>query len=579
MQTGAINLMSDETRSFFNQYKYIIISGAVGIFLLIIAYMMFYQKVYTLDESISYPSQMIPAEAYYYIEFKDPQNTKSIINKTKFGQILKSNSAYQNFFSSYDFNKFLESAYFLGIKLNEIITYEDLIQMSGGGSGMAYLPDGSYLFVAKLNPASRIGAEIVNTFNKPDELTEVQKVPEKIQTTETEGENQEEQAVANNSYRETTKEQVAQESNIQITTYKKGKGEMFMALLGDYIFLSTSRKTLLESLDLAGNANGASVFAMDKMAQAIKEYKTENSHILLYLRADNNTTAPFMKLFSPEMTAMIGVVQFDEKSPLQGKLYLSGIRKEKSKTGQEDFTKILPRDVPIAFFSQNFQFSTYYDNLKDSESNNLPYKAGLKQLFQAAGLNEKTAFGSEAGIGMLFHGFTGYGKRIYPEATILYRDEDKSATLFQSIFKKGSGTNASVEKLNYTYYGRAGLKYTPSVYNGENSQVIVSTSRNSMEEVLSASSGNRPVVADFEQIDKKKLGQYGEHLVLNLPELRDTFFDFLNYGADNSGEYSQKTIENDLIPLWEPLNDYSLFHMAVHTNTGNGDADGEFYLN
>ena len=52
------------------------------------------------------------------------------------------------------------------------------------------------------------------------------------------------------------------------------------------------------------------------------------------------------------------------------------------------------------------------------------------------------------------------------------------------------------------------------------------------------------------------------HAVLHIPSFLNDISSFAMYGAMKSGEYTEKTVQSDILSLFKPFGKYEYFHVA-----------------
>ncbi len=108
----------------------------------------------------------------------------------------------------------------------------------------------------------------------------------------------------------------------------------------------------------------------------------------------------------------------------------------------------------------------------------------------------------------------------------------------------------------------AGNQYSPSYYESKD-WTIFSSAPEETEKYISSSKGNIRTIGDAKSFSL--IGSDASrpnHFLIHIPSFLNAVSDFALYGAMKRGEYTEKTVNNDILPLFDPFKKYEYFHIA-----------------
>lgn len=538
--------------------RYLIAGGIVTLFIIGTLFLFFKENL-LIHKNISRSVDMVPENAIVYAEVKDISRLQSIYKESDISKDIFRNRSWQNLTSNFATGMFNTILYFLGIKSGEPGNYTNLISLIDGNSGFALFPDQSWLSITKADLKSKIGAGIVQAF-KAERIKVEPKKEKSVQENSKNDKNTPAQ------FSDVIEEEIVPIGNLEASKINAHGESIYFLLVSDYLFVSNNLNTLKKSLKIATLGSGGlkSKKGFDKI---LKEYESSETDILLFFDNKNIVIAPFMNHISKsEGTAV--TINFNPH--LNGKIFHVGISGEnnakdnkKINTKTMPWENIIPADFTVAYISSNRNLSEFIKSIQNLHETWEPFKANFAQFIMAV-QPEKEELHKSGSFALVAHDFRKSNESIVPDFSLLYNTEHPSTALLKAVFKSAPETTKSFQNLKYSVMNnRQESYYSPSHMYRQNIQFQSSYFR-IMEEYIATLGGRKSSVSDistFRQLGNNAKGDH--HIILNIPKLINNIILFYEYGAENHPEYTSKTIEQDIIPLFQPFSRFNYFHAVI----------------
>lgn len=517
---------------------------------------------YTLHPTVKHGIHVIPDDAVYYLEIRNPQEFANRIRASALGAAIRGSSAWQKLAGTPEFKKLLNVLYFIELKSGIAIEPAELPSLFGGSAGIAKMADGSMLIAARTNLKSRLGVGLYSAFK--GERVELGKEPAKKERRKTETGPNGENVVSPEDYEDLYAEERISFENLPASRINVMDGFVYLVMLDDFLFISDSAETLKRSL-AAATKPGGSLKAMPGMDAALAAMDARGE-ALLYAHAEKSIAAPLLRN-TVNGRGIALVLYLPDGAPARGDIYTidpAGSRQDGSGRKGPEWQKSIPSDCALAFFSRELGPLRALERISsfDEEWKNL--KNNSREFFSAAKIDPSQYFGKQAGIALVLHGVELSEKKLYPHFSIGYGAAVRDDSLLKAIFAPGTPQPASFQGKSYTLLAVNGDRhYTPACAHDAGSSVLCS-GRALMEKYIAASNGNRPALGDLKSF--QVLGEDAKaphHLVINVDGCIEALRDFYYYGAGRASSYTSTTIDRDILPLAEPFRAYSTVHIVL----------------
>lgn len=544
-----------DLRRWLNAKKYRI-AAAVVIPVAVIALALTFsmKRSYSLNASVTHSVCAIPEDAVWYMEILRPQELYSTFESSQFGKSIIQSKAWEKLSGTPEFHKLSDILYFIELKAGVSIRYNEIPSFLGGSAGVAGMRDGSMLIVARTNLKSKFTVSLISAFKgRKVTLSEAsQKKPAGGKKLE---------GVTAESYTDIFGEENVPFANLSVTRINSQKGYLFLVMMEDYLFVSDSADTLKESLYLATRNNPSSLKNLKGMSEAAAALES-GGHILFYMDAKRSAAAPLLSSLVKGDTGAAVVLYPDKIKGLTGDIFAIGDMKSIPAAAFPDFSRIIPLDTAAVLYSQNAGIPDTLNSFDPLDKKWTDLKEGSRSFFTGAAIDPDEYFGKAKGCAVVFHSLDIIAKKPYPQFSFLYSAQQPGTALAKAIFKTGEETETSFQGVTYTSLASTQHRYSPSFFQGKAS--VISSDRKSCEAFISASKGNRPVIADDPSYSA--LGEYAaapSHLVISIPKMTEVLKSFFYYGAQRNGGYTSVTVDRDILPLTEPLAHYGTLHIAA----------------
>ncbi|MCP4131491.1 MAG: hypothetical protein GY754_10980 [bacterium] len=562
--------------------KKIAIIGGVGILALILVItlaIVVFSTSYNLSSSIKSSMSVIPGEVSSYCEVKNPQELKDIITKSDFGKEISSSQAWTNLLTTPESKSLFNMIYYLELKAGLLFDIKDIPSFLGGSIGAAKMQDGSMLIVARTNLKSKLAAGLFTALNgeKVSVAKKKKKAPKKVEKAPANP--GEANVVSAKNYQTLYQEEEVKLSNIRVSKIKIRNDNLYMVMLNDFLFISDKLETMKASLALATNPKKASLKNKAGMENAFNDLG-EDGQILLYINPGKTAAAPMFKGFIEGEGAAL-VLSIGET--LSGNIYtINSKKKKEEKNNQTDknseeiaWEKNLPNGSVLTLYSKKLGVSNLLESINSLGKNWKAMKSGVSGFLKSSKIDPKTYFGNKQGLALVFHSMEIKTNNIYPRFSLGYSAQKNDKKVLTAIFKTGGASKKTHQGVSYTTHKKGYRYYSPSYILDKNVN-YVSSNEDLAKEIISAKTGNRPILKDLKSYKElKDMEEAPHHLLIDIPLLIQAIKEFNYYGAKRTTQYSSKTIDRDVMPLFDPFKKYKTIHISMGMQ---GDVNGKLVL-
>ena len=553
-------MIAGRIKTFFQNRKirsipFIIIAGIVIFFLA-------YRINYRLHPDIKFSYQLVPDNVSFCIEIRNPASVYNRIIESDFGRSVETSEAWKQLALTPEFKKLINILYFLQVKAGINIEYGEIPSFLGNSMGYAESNEGRHLLVFQTNAKSLFAVSLLKYFKGEQVYVEDTPRPAARQELKTGADGQ--KPVTPDQYESPYPEEKVQLSNLSVTHLKMGDSELYMAMMGDFLFLSDSIDFLEKSLYLGVKPTGSSLVKENGMYDVMKSMKSRGD-IFIYQSAKRGFLAPVLtSLVKGSGLAMI--LHCGKSEPLSGDIYTIGAPDNISQVSIPDtgWESRIPSDNIMCLVTNTVGINQACQSLQTLDKEWDFLKSGLNEYFAAMKIKPDQYFNDKNGFALCIRKLNLENNMVYPLFIVGYESKITDDSFFRGIFKtKGPLSRAAQSGRNYMYRPDGPDQYyTPSLYTDKQT-CFISSDKDTMDSVISASLHYRPVVSDLASFNA--LGIYTRaphHLIIQVEPLLQGLKNFLYYTAEKNPDYTSKTIDRDIVPLAEPFKAYSEIHMA-----------------
>ncbi len=533
-------------------------------------------KTYLLNPEIDQISQMIPRQAIFFVEVRNPARLLEMWSESGPAQRLANSPAYANLKSTPEVQNLTSLVYFLELKTGSY--FGDFISVLDRPAGFAYMQDGTFLAVTRTNVQSRLGIAVAQAFETGEGRTielpnqeQFEKAPPKDTASE------EPYVVKQEDSLPALIERRERLGNLQISEIDLGERSIYFALLDDVLFASDSIETLESSLSLAGDPESYSLATLAGMPAARSSLAADDGHALIYFGSSGGFWAPAAATLGGDAglalvlkTNGADTAQFDSFDA--GESRLARFRKDDGRQelpARTHWEHLLPREAVLSFYSaadSPAELLEYLENISgppESIANN------AQKMLRAGGLSTDELKG-DPGTALIFHGFTWNAHNLTPQLSFGFRgDADQLGRLTTAVFRPGDAARSiTFQNTAYTIYPRSGKNYEPAFAAVQSAKAsggaaFLSTRDDVLKTIIGSAAGIRPDLSDLKSYTE--LGEFAGapmHVVVDLNEARLALRAFFKLGALRSDAYSEKTLDRDIQPFLDAFAGYGILHLA-----------------
>jgi len=509
----------------------------------------------------------VPQSAEIYLEINNPQKFIDIAKKTTVYGNINSSAAWNNFLSAPSMQRIFNYLYIIEVKSKNMINADNIGSFVTNFIGISIHKDGSILVIAEIDLKTKIGLSILSSF-KSDSVIEKNKIEEAGEKKEASGnqtadnnntdagEGQNEKPV--NIYNDVYSEDSIKYSNVRIYRFQTNNGFAYVALLDRLLVFSDSLDTIKQALKLASSNGGDSLGAEKGFNKANKEF--DDGDALLFMRSNNFEPLSFL-------LNDIAVIWKIESDTLTGDIFNIGKdyeKKEKTEAAvQSAPIDVIPvNDNAVMISSGIFtikQFSDAVGNLDDKEW--IAFKKGFADLNKAVKLEKYMSSGE--GLSVCLKELTVKNGVIFPVLSAVMDNVKEDGSIIDEFYNKNkfNQSKAIYQGIEYTAYNSSESLTNPA-YLYRNKKAYFTMTTQDMESYISAGNGNKPVVKD---VVKESMGKFSDaplQIVIDFQKTSSVIQKYFYYGAGKTDVYSAKTIDNDIVSLFEPFKNVNYVIMS-----------------
>lgn len=519
----------------------IIIGSSAGVLLVGGALLLFFSlHSYALSSRIRISADAVPAGVEYYVEINNPVVFFEGLRKSAWGKELLDTKTIDRFIASRQMDRLSSLIDMLQIRSGELSSIEELATFAGGSAGFGLMPDGSWIAVIRTSLKSRIGAAILTSF-KAKKVPQAEAAP-----TTAKKESSGEKTVGADTYSPAYAESTVKLGNLDVYRMELSGKTVFMVMMGEFLFASSRLESLQQTLAVA--TSGENSITTQEGGSAFRSSYGPND-VLIYGNPADDTGKMIRSL---TLNCRSAILTMHPGETITGEIYAIGGPIRPAGTATENLTAALPLENTATLVLGGTALS---DISAIIDASDLDADDEFKSLVSSMGI---TSAQNERGIAATLAGLSLSGQELLPDFAISYRSGAEQDIIAPALFKTESRNEFSYQNRRVRQYRIAAddAYYAPSYYFDKGINTVAS-SRAIAEAHIAAAAGNAPVLADGEGAQQiTKFGAPGL-LVVRMPALLADIRDFYYYGAIDNERYTQKTIDQDIMPLFSFLKNFS----------------------
>ncbi|WP_243398285.1 hypothetical protein [Leptospira adleri] len=540
----------------------------------ILSYLIFRNK-YSIDSSIDDPALLIPDNASLAMEVFRPEEFIEDVAKTEIGKKLSEDGTFRRTLTLPELRKVSSILYLLETKAGVLTEPSRLASLFDGPVATALLQKSEWIIVGKASVQSKLGVSLLTLFQGEKiagkKMDPPKPKPRSEQNPSVEGDSEDDSSSEEGTTQTHSADDFTDQftvgsekfGNLEMYQYDFGNESVYITVIGSFILITNSKETLDLSLGLASSKNNSSLGNLKGFDHLRKSAQRKENKLLFF--AGKNS--PFTPLLKPSFgnSGMGLLIGWKERGLLEGEIYRIG--GEQTETSAQSIapslSKVLPKDLTAVFYSETIKPIEVWKAWTDLEGEWKNFSNGLNQFSESAGLDAENYFQESQGIAFSFHGLDSVNGMIYPRFGISLSSAIKDDRILKSIFKVGAKSKQNFQNVELSTFAlKRGGYYSPSsVKLGD--WTFFGSDRKSAEETISTKNGNKPNQTDrFSSGLIESQGSYPHHISIHIPNLLSDLRKFYLYGAADSSEYTSKTIERDIQPIFDKLKPYSHFSMS-----------------
>lgn len=529
---------------------------------------------YKLHPEIRNLAQLTPDNAAWFLSAESPAALRTLWTESAAARTARSSEAWNNLARTPEMIRLSALLYFLELKSGTTLGWG--FELLDRPVAAARLENGSLLFLARLNLSSQIGVRVLNAFkgktitlpnesafDKPPAAPQTENNPEGDPAAAQYVVKPEDSLPALVEKRETLR-------NLEISHIDLGGSGLYMTLLDDVLFASDSLDSLEDALELAGKPEGASVAALPGMQAALQASANQESRALAFITPRAGPPGA-LALFVGGSRGVAAVFEFAGEGPPSADLYAIGQNRFAAASAPApgpNWPALLPADAPIAIYSRRDTLPALLALGKAAGGEPREMAQAADNLLKKARLN--LDLWDQAGLALVFHGFTLRQDRLYPEASLGANVSAAELERFRTaLFGAGQIESAAFQGATYSRLLRRERFYQPAVARVRTVKTdpaeasFLSVTPGGLESVLAAAAGARPDLSDASAIEP--LGDHAEaplQVAVHLPAARRALRDLLLREGARSGRFTELTVDRDVMALFDVLGPYTSLHIA-----------------
>ncbi|HOU83352.1 MAG TPA: hypothetical protein PLA54_00755 [Spirochaetota bacterium] len=528
--------------------KLIIFSSIAFIIISAVTYSVF-AAPYTVSPKIVSGSNMISDDALWCVEIFNPKKAYTAFESSEFGKTVLSSGEWRKQLESSQAGGKLAALYFVQLKGDSWFTLSNLSSCFEGSMCIAALPEG-YVAAGKLNVKSTFGLNIISSLKG---------TKTKLQTDSDSSSSVKNNNAADNNFKNLFSEEEEKLSSLSVTKIVYGSGTVYMVILDGWLFVSDSIDAMKKTLSLASNNKNNSLYNSKNYNLSVQS--AGESGIVFYA-SKSSFAAPFI---SSTVSAEGLAFSLNPDEAPKGNIFaIGGGKSVKKETVNGDLLKAVPADQTMSLLLSAKTVQSVSSDLSSGKSDSPKISSAIQSFLAAAGL-DASDLSSKEGISVSMSGFkvSKSDKMIYPQGSVFIHSANCGEKLLKAIFK-----TANRRKNNFggALYVSApadnGNHYSPCYYENKDWTLFSSASEET-EKYISSSKGNIRTIGDAKSFSL--IGSDASrpnHFLIHIPSFLNAVSDFAMYGAMKTGEYTEKTVNSDILPLFDPFKKYEYFHIA-----------------
>ena len=533
----------------------------------IIITLLAYRTSYTISPDIKYSYQLIPDEVTFYVEARNPEKLYTQIAESDFGKSIEHTEAWKKLAMTPEFKKLINIIYFLQVRTGINIEYNEIPSFLGNSIGYAGTRDNTHLLVFRTNLKSQFAMSLFKYFR--GEQVYVEETPAPAAVTESKPDNEGQKPVTPEQYESPYPEERLALSNLSVSHLKMGEKDFYMAMMGDFFFLSDNLDFLKKSLLLGVDPSGSSLVRKNRMDDVMKSLESRGS-IFIYHSVKHGFISPVLTALA-HGSGLAAILYCDKSAAMSGDLFTIDAPGGKIQSPQLNpgWESRIPSDNMVSLVSNTAGINNACQSVRNLDSEWSFLKEGLDEYFSAMKIKPENYFGDKYGFAMCIRELRLQDDMLYPLFILGYESASTDDIFFRGIFKTAETLSRGVQSGRTFLFRPAGTGqyYNPAFYTEGNSCVITSD-RDTMNSAIAASQKHRPVISDLPSFES--LGAYAKaphHLIIQVDPLIQGLKNFFYYTAEKNPDYSRATIDRDIMPLMEPFSKYQVIHMAFGMNS------------
>lgn len=501
-------------------------------------------------------ADILPENTGSFIEIKNPAETKSIFDESDFGKEIRSSEQWRRLLATPEAKKFLNILYILQLKSGLALDIDDLAGFFSGPAGAAKLDNGHFIIGGWMNLKSSFGAAIFSAFRgKQGRITDDEGARQDAAKTG-------EKAVSHKDYKTIFSESSLDINDLKVSRIKINEGFIYLIMLNDLLMISDDSDTIVKSIAVALNGKVKS-FRGRKGADAL--VFGEDDRICLYLGQGGTSFSPIIRVLT-NSEGIAFMLNFGKGKPVTADIHYIGLDENVPvyKTGENSkWENNLHSGIPAIFYTNNTPVTEAIKALAKMGPGWDDFNESVRNFFSGAGINPAEYFGTSKGFSVSFSGSLTVKEQFYPGFGLCYSSARSDDSVITAIFKSRTWIEKKFQGVRYISLNmKENQNYSPA-YLFKNERKFITSFNQDIEKVISAQNGNRPRLSDMPSFGM--LGKFRESpngIIFDIHSVFDEIRNFLYYGAVNSPDYTNVTIDRDIIPLFEPFKKYRTVHIA-----------------
>lgn len=530
--------------------KLLIFSSIAFLVISAVAYSVF-AAPYTVSPKIVSGSNMISDDALWCVEIFNPKKAYAAFESSEFGKTILSSGEWRKQLESSQAGGKLAALYFVQLKGDSWFTLSNLSSCFDGSMCLAALPEG-YIAAGKLNVKSTFGLNIISSLKGTK--TKLRADSETDASSSVKNNN-----AADNNFKNLFSEEEEKLSSLSVTKIVYGSGTVYMVIVDGWLFVSDSIDAMKKTLSLASNNKNNSLYNAKNYNLSVQS--AGESGILFYA-SKSSFAAPFI---SSTVSADGLAFSLNPDEAPKGNIFaIGGGKNVQKETVNADLLKTVPADQTMSLLLSEKTIKTVSSDLSSGKADSPKISSAIQSFLGDAGL-DASDLSSKEGVSVSLSGFkvSKSEKMIYPQGSLYIHSANCGEKLLKAVFKTANRKKNNFGGAMYVSApADSGNHYSPCYYENKDWTLFTSASEET-EKYISSSKGNIRTIGDAKSFSL--IGSDASrpnHFLIHIPSFLNAVSDFAMYGAMKTGEYTEKTVNSDILPLFDPIKKYEYFHIA-----------------